>query len=102
MISRKDYMDKKATYREYYGQFVNETIKNLVLGRFGIKRLRKAFKEDEHLNSIPLYSWDSMVYTLRSPEMIKAIKETGDFFSLAGGVCILKEAARQVIEDFIT
>lgn len=116
MITRQDYLNGKATHREYYGQFVNESVKSKVLKTIGKDKLLAS--TDEHLNDIPMKKWDSIAGFLwqaqggqliavikpRTSEDVEPIharllKEAGDNVSCAGLVCIYKEAAKQIIED---
>lgn len=92
-FTRKEYMDHKCTHREYYGQYVSDSLKARVKDDIGLKRLIKS--KDEYLNDIPLKLWDNipMPYSVQD-----AMKKNGDFLTQAGIVCIAKEAARQVIE----
>jgi len=93
--SRDDYMNKRCTHREYYAQFVNSWTKSVVVMRIGIDRLVNS--SDEHLNDIPLEKWDSC-------RLMRNIKHTPDGemvrMSLAEGVCIGKEAARQILDEY--
>lgn len=93
MISRKDYMNNKNTHREYYGQFVNDEIKSRV--RFLLPIVLES--EDEHLNDIPLKVWDAISADYAG--IGRKMKEAGDYLTMAGWVCIVKEAARQLRED---
>jgi hypothetical protein len=88
MITRKDYMDGKAAYAEYYGEivgnhrpfhaaFIKRVVAPLVAG-------------DEHLNTIPLQEWDE--YPVGVPS--QPFKDRGDFLTMGGRVCYLKTAAR--------
>ncbi len=98
MSIRKEYMAKKVTHREYYGQFANGYVKELVLRRFKLKRLLQS--KDEHLNDIPLREWDNLAICI--PDSVKSAickaNESG-VYSLSDGVCTVKEAAKQVIEE---
>jgi hypothetical protein len=96
MFTRQDYLNGKCNHREYYAQFVNESIKSMVKNNFGIERLRNSFTKDEYFNNIPLQSWDNLTYSVNCR---KELESLGDFPTLAGKVCILKEAARQLIES---
>ena len=110
MYTRNQYMNHEISHREYYAQFVNEQVKNLVIRFIGKERLLKS--KDEHLNDIPLKDWDLLGgFVFRGSEMVmkpttiepidyKLIKEAGDGVSSATLVCIYKEAARQLIEKF--
>jgi hypothetical protein len=91
-FTRKQYMERECTHREYYAQFVTDTTRGMVARLIGVERLRES--TDEHLNDIPLQHWDRLPITLPRGSMQAA----GDWLSLAGKVCILKEAARQLLE----
>jgi hypothetical protein len=94
MKTRKQYLAGECTHREFYAQFVGQELKNRVLTRFGKKRLQAS--TDPHLNDISLAEWDTL-----GPAGWKAKwEEVGDFPSLAGFVCIHKEAAKQLVESW--
>jgi hypothetical protein len=90
---RKDYMNGKISHREYQAQFVNDNVKRMVIDAIGIERLKKS--KDEHFNDIPLHIWDNIGLPYGISEKLK---EAGDYYTLAGQVCILKEAGRQLLE----
>ena len=93
MKTRKQYINKECTHREYYAQFVTEDTKRAVLYVIGKDKLLSS--KDEHLNDIGLKTWDSIgVFGVGAK-----LKECGDYLTLAGAVCINKEAARQIIES---
>jgi len=58
MITRSQYLNGEATQREYYAQFVNDSVKNLVLLCVGAERIKNS--TCPHLNDIPLVVWDRM------------------------------------------
>ena len=98
MMTRTEYMamshtDGMAEHRAYFAQFVTPAITSRVLQGIGGPALLKS--TDKHLNDIPLVKWDRLVDHL---PVANKMKEAGDYLTLAGGVCILKEAARQWIE----
>ena len=99
-MTRAEYLaatgDRGAAHRAYYGQFVTQYIRETVQKRFGVRALREALEADPHLNGIPLGSWDMLTGCTKTQQ--GALKAAGDSWSLAGGVCILKEAALQVVE----
>jgi hypothetical protein len=95
MKTRQDYLNGNCTHSEYYAQFVRESMKNAIGRNIGVERLKQAFKEDQNLNTIPLAIWDNMSHSISFPDM----KDYGEFRTLAGSVCILKEAARQLCES---
>ena len=99
MITRKEYMgqdmsgtDREWTHREYYAQFVDAGAKERLAD--WLPRLLKS--TDEHLNDIPLHVWDDLG---PPPESHAMFKECGDNPTMAGYVCIWKEAARQLMEE---
>ena len=97
MITRKDYMTKKATHREYYGQLVTPEIIRTVASFIGGDKLLAS--TDEHLNDISLAHWDAM-HQFLPPYYMSAMIETDPNCgrSLSNTVCVAKEAARQWIE----
>jgi len=96
MYKRKDYMSGKITHRQYYTQFVNDNVKNMIIDSIGLNRLVNS--KDEYFNDIPLELWDIIGLP---GGIVDKINRAGDYYSLAGQVCILKEAARQLRENNI-
>jgi len=99
MMTRKEYLDaedQRKAHRQYYGQFVTEQHKSLVLNRIADIQKLKASK-DSSFNDIPLVLWDRIAAQSICPS--ERMRSVGDFPTLSGGVCILKEAARQLIES---
>lgn len=52
---------------------------------------------DEHLNTIALDRWDMRAMSLL-PSVGRAFREHGDIPTLGGGVCLVKQAARDAAE----
>ena len=93
MKTRKQYMNKECTFAEYYDQFVDDLVRNNVRIVVGKDRIDKS--TDEHLNDIPLNTWDSVLRPF--PKHIgDKMRECGDFPTMAGAVCIAKQAARSL------
>lgn len=92
MITRADYMEGRASHDAYYGEIAGE------LGyRFpaaDIEKFKRALETDAHMNNIPLAWWDAQAVGLQSA-IARILKPRGDHYSLAGGVCTLKAAARK-------
>ena len=84
--SRKQYITKEVTHREYYEQMVTNQTLRLVSDHIGIARLMKS--TDEHLNDIPLKEWD------RLAKVASFTLADGEIRSLSTVVCVLKESAR--------
>lgn len=80
-------------HRRYFGQFVTDGTKYRVLQCIGMDRLMQS--TNPHLNDIPLAEWDRLTPKLPGSG---GFSKAGDFYTLANGVCLAKEAARQIIE----
>ena len=93
MFTRQQYLNKECTHREYYAQFVNESAKRLVRHYIGISRILDS--QDEGFNDIPLALWGEIPFT--GPRL--TLEVAGDYPTVAGGICILKEAAQQIKES---
>lgn len=91
--TRQQYLNSECTHREYYAQFITPDYIEYIVSRIGAKQLMEA--TDENLNSISLKKWDM----LNSPNCKQQLIEAGDYLTLAGKVCMAKEAARQFIEN---
>lgn len=94
-FTRQQRLNNECTHEEYYNQFVNNTIKSRVLNAFTKEQLIKAYSENESFNTLPLNRWDAIAKNLF--DVSSKMKECGDFLTLAGGVCIAKNAARQLV-----
>ena len=96
IITRQQYLNKEATHREYYSQFVTEGVKQRVKSAFKMKDLIEG--KDKHFNNLPLQWWDRLM-TVVLFEINSKPKACGDYPTPAGVVCILKEAAMQIVEN---
>lgn len=94
MFTRSQYLNGECSHSEYYSQFVNNSVLGAVKSRFTTEQLQKAFEQDPHLNTIPLQQWDSLGYSI---ELFINFKQPGDIKTLAGLVCVAKQAAKQLI-----
>jgi hypothetical protein len=100
MYTRQNYLNKKCSHREYYSQFVNEAVRRRVQYCIPKDKLL-ACKDLENFNDIPLAKWDMILTStfLGLGAIKKKLKEAGDSSTLAGLVCIAKEAAKQIVEN---
>jgi hypothetical protein len=90
MFTRKDYLNNTCSHSEYYRQFITDnTIK--IVKQYLFKEIKKS--KDKHFNDIPLKIWDTI------PLCCKSLTPCGDYLTLAGKVCILKEAGRIIKND---
>lgn len=103
--TRKQHLvTKECDHRTYWSQFVTEAVKSLVLRHIPKEKLLAS--KDPHFNDIPLQRWDRMHYGV--PQHVKrAISDsnasmcppgTPGGYSLSDMTCLLKEAARQIVE----
>lgn len=118
MITRKQYMDNSSAdnfdwFAAYYSQFVNEQVKKAVLNKFGsVEKLATCFAKDKHLNNLPLHLWDQLIgydgsgnFNSRNNPFYAILdrgllKEAGEGWSASTGICIAKQAARMMVEEF--
>lgn len=105
-MTRKEYMapfisreEAEQRHRKYYSQFVTVGVRQLVAFRITVLSLKLPQEKDQtnSFNDIPLARWDALVPML-GPEVDQQLRSCGDWLGLGAGVCILKEAARQLVE----
>lgn len=104
--TRKQYIiNKECDHHTYWSQFVTEGVKELVLQQIPKEELMASV--DPHFNDIPLERWDRM-HAWVPQHVQQAISEsnasmyppgTPGGYSLSDMVCLLKEAARQIVES---
>ena len=100
MKTRQEYLAGICSHDEYYRQFVTDYMINIVRSTLKSSNLKKCFAEDPYLNNIKLDEWDSLAfYTCASNHTLKELLiKAKDSYSLATGVCIMKQAAKIIIE----
>lgn len=95
MFTRKDYMSGKCTHDQYYGQMIIESSAvSVVSSLFTLDELRKAYAENKDFNTIPLQIWDNAAKLLSTN-----FRKYEDIPTLAGDVCILKRAAKFLVDE---
>ena len=100
MKTRMDYLNNVCTHREYYAQFVTHETLEYVKRHIGLRKLLAS--KDQHFNDIPLKSWDFLtegLFVFEKKWIEPLLRACRDYPTLAGGVCILKEAAEQIRES---
>ena len=95
MQTRKQYMDGECTHREFYADVAQRAGITVRDDHPLVERARNS--NDEHYNDIPIVLWDRFAAGFM-PSASRSLRESGDFWSLAGGVCIGKEVVRQAVE----
>ena len=96
MITRKQYIANEATHREYYGQFVTESMRDYIASVFGDRLANSTY---EHFNDIPLSQWDDQKNVILAYCGKLLAIANGGGVSLSDCVCVAKEAARQIRES---
>jgi hypothetical protein len=108
MITRSDYLAGKASHVEYYAQFVTPAYKARVRNNIGLDKLLRS-QERFYSDVAPLNDWDRIAQLIDWDRIAQphpsfscqAMVECGDYMTQAGAVCILKEAARQLVEEYL-
>ena len=88
-------MNKECTFKEYYGQFVNDSITRIVSNCIGKQRIKDS--KDLYFNDIPLKHWDAIAPVIRQlcGKALSASNGSGGV-SLSDFVCVAKVAAMQI------
>jgi hypothetical protein len=92
-ITRKAYMPKLISHSQFFGHIANKCNEFTFPEKFMERVVTALVTGDEHLSTIPLQEWDNMVNSF-SPHTKAIISKYDGGFSLASGVCMLKEKAR--------
>ena len=109
MFTRKQYLNKECTHREYWAQFVTRGMKNMVQSRFDMQRLARS--QNEYFNDVTrVQDWDCMKDVTFRMLDLKVWREIhypeytdprSIGWSLSDNICLLKEAARQLVEESV-
>lgn len=84
---RQKYLAGDLSHQEYYKLILDDA--NLIAGDSELME-RVKLSSDKNLNDIQLHIWDGKAYENKKVLDI-AFRKHGDFWSLAGGVCAIKE-----------
>ena len=97
-LTRDDYMTGKCSFQEYYLAIAHDAGISMAGSKL-LERCRKALASgDEHLNTITLKTWDNIAAYQRRA-VAPVLKEHGDGWSMAGGVCVAKAAMIKAVKD---
>ena len=92
MITRQDYLNGNSTLDEYYLQFSTSGYQSFIAGLFSPEELMES--NDHHFNDISLQRWDNAA-EMGYPWMNhNAMKQAGEIWCIATGVCLAKSVAR--------
>ena len=97
-MTREQYMadPTEEKHHIYYLQFDNLHVRHLVLVVAGMSELVRAYKEDRHLNTIPLEKWDKAGACINGPTLLHIASINGPV-SKADRVCVLKASAKNMV-----
>lgn len=85
-------------HRRYYAQLVKPYLLKAVEAAFGDRLLRST--NPHFSDTVPLAEWDHLTNIFYSAfEYRRILQELGDSDTLSTRVCVLKEAARQLVEQ---
>ncbi len=101
MIQRTAYLRGDVSHDAYYDSLLDAAgLTDSAVIRDMLPRVRRALAEDDkHLNFIPLGRWDTVALLWSHDQrVIDALRAAGDFWSMAGGVCLAKALARRMSE----
>lgn len=97
MIDRTQYISKECTHDEYYREIAKICGIHIFNEDF-IRRCALIYIRDPHLNEIPLETWDCFARAYSHYTHIhKAFNNRGDYVTMAGMVCVMKAAVRNII-----
>jgi hypothetical protein len=94
MITRKDYLEGRATHDDYYMDVLQAMPGKPALPA-DLETIREKLKTDSALNNIPLHRWGGLIGMFGAD---KALRERGDYLTLAGIVCLQKAWAKHLAE----
>lgn len=104
MMTRADYLASSTdpdAFSRYYGEIIDaaggpEAFRPRL--PVPLAEIRAALAAgDKHLNTISLHAWDMHAAPVPA-RVAAAMRERGDYPTLGGAVCVLKEAARRLAE----
>jgi len=115
MITRKDYMnnDHPATHSDYYRDVIKgaglkpnfdaATLRMLRTeydgGNIHFNSLDSSMVDAQHKHELTLRAWDARAFQVAAGSVHRALKERGDYLTMAGQTCIIKELARIALEE---
>jgi hypothetical protein len=94
MITRKDYLEGRATHDDYYMDVLQAMPGKPALPA-DLETIREKLKTDSALNNSPLHRWGGLIGMFGAD---KALRERGDYLTLAGIVCLQKAWAKHLAE----
>ena len=98
-MTRKDYMDGKVTHEQFYSSVAAEAGLDMSKASITAKAKIALSNGDTHLNTIPLRVWDDLgANPVTRSNISRALEGHGDYCTLAGLVCTLKQAVKNAAQ----
>jgi hypothetical protein len=92
---------RKQIHHEYYMQFSNQRLVDLVLRHFHFETLMESYAEDKNFNTqlTPIAHWDRLFNCFTGLVDKTLIKETGEGMSISTCVCTCKAIATSLVNN---
>lgn len=97
-VQRSEYMTGKVTFEQYYRSVYKLAGVNLEQAPIMLRVIEALKSGDEHLNTIPISIWDRMAAGGQGT-ITRSLRAHGDGWSLAGRVCVMKQAAKDAAKS---
>lgn len=91
MFTYENYQKKECTHEEFYSQFVNSKLMDLVVRKIGADAILNS--ASKHFNDIPLEKWQILNPLIRYCVYTEDIRSTHISWSVSDSVCVAKMAA---------
>lgn len=88
--------ERTAAFAAYYAQYVTPGVRSLVGGFIGLPAILRS--QDEFFHDISFQAWDDLEGLCRGQVDPALLKANGETWSRSTSVCILKVAARQIVD----
>jgi hypothetical protein len=98
MFTRKDYMSGKCNENEYYSQFLNEKVIDVIKRSVTYKYIVQA-RDKKDFFDVSAQQWDFATGAILCLLGKEPFKERGDYVTHNGLICIAKAAARQILAE---
>ena len=98
MFTRKDYMSGKCNEDEYYSQFVNEKVIDVIKRSVTYKYIVQA-RDKKDFFDVSAQQWDFATGAILCLLGKEPFKERGDYVTHNGLICIAKAAARRILAE---
>ena len=99
-MNREQYLDShdgEKAFKAYYGQFVDDGVKQQVMQVIGKNKILKS--TDDYFNDIPMRRWHKVFNGVLPRHIVERLRIAGDGPCVWTSVCVAKVAAMQIVEE---